>query len=538
MTINQKWYEKQEYKSVDDLQLWDTNPRFNPSRKLETLKDCVEELIKDDSGKEKFINLITSIAIDGFIGLDPIIICQNNEAGFTVAEGNRRVMALKLLRNPENSPNKIRKYVDKLSKLINKSEIEKINVFLAPSFDDAIWYVTKRHTSTNNGLVPWDRAQQHRFIVNIYNQYHHDPNELEKRTGFDQSTIKSAIYANHIIELKKDEKVTCHLTSDEQDEVLYGTKIKISTLERWFNHSEVKKAWHINFDDYRFKINADINSFYIAYAHLLKLMINKNEGLGFIVNTRTIDSNLQKILNFLPKVKPLQESGTGKPTGDDTEKPIGGDTEKPISGDTEKPISGDTEKPIGGDTEKPIGGDTGKPSRVDTGKPTDGDTKIDKQELIGDPNRKSLAYKKYIITTDNYRLHAIFQELKRLPTQSYPQLSAAGIRIFLELSINNYLSAKDLQSNVAQEKNKRFDDVTLTEKLKYLSKLNLDSKQASSTLKRLLNYTNDYSIHTLNKYIHENTTDKINREFLNNFWDILIPLFEVLVDMREEKKES
>lgn len=126
----------------------------------------------------------------------------------------------------------------------------------------------------------------------------------------------------HIIELKKDEKVTCHLTSDEQDEVLYGTKIKISTLERWFNHSEVKKAWHINFDDYRFKINADINSFYIAYAHLLKLMINKNEGLGFIVNTRTIDSNLQKILNFLPKVKPLQESGTGKPTGDDTEKPI------------------------------------------------------------------------------------------------------------------------------------------------------------------------------------------------------------------------
>ena len=304
--------------------------------------------------------------------------------------------------------------------------------------------------------------------------------------------------------------------------MLYGTKIKISTLERWFNHSEVKKAWHINFDDYRFKINADINSFYIAYAHLLKLMINKNEGLGFIVNTRTIDSNLQKILNFLPKVKPLQESGTGKPTGDDTE----------------KPISGDTEKPIGGDTEKPIGGDTGKPSRVDTGKPTDGDTKIDKQELIGDPNRKSLAYKKYIITTDNYRLHAIFQELKRLPTQSYPQLSAAGIRIFLELSINNYLSAKDLQSNVAQEKNKRFDDVTLTEKLKYLSKLNLDSKQASSTLKRLLNYTNDYSIHTLNKYIHENTTDKINREFLNNFWDILIPLFEVLVDMREEKKES
>ena len=117
--INQKWYEKHEYKSVDDLQLWDTNPRFNPSRKLENLRDCVEELIKDNNGKEKFINLITSIAQNKFIGLDPIIIWQNNEAGFTVAEGNRRVMALKLLLNPANSPINIRETVTKLSESIN-----------------------------------------------------------------------------------------------------------------------------------------------------------------------------------------------------------------------------------------------------------------------------------------------------------------------------------------------------------------------------------------------------------------------------------
>jgi hypothetical protein len=530
MTINQKWYEKHEYKSVDDLQLWDTNPRFNPSRKLETLRDCVEELIKDDNAKKKFITLITSIAKDGFKGLDPIIIWQNNETGFTVAEGNRRIMALKLLRNPANSPIKIREIVTNLSKSINKNEIEKINVFLAPSFKEAIWYVTKRHTSTNNGLVSWDRTQQHRFIVSIYNQYHHDPNELEKLTGFDQSIIKGAIYANHIIELAKDEKVICHLTPDEKQEVLYGNKISISILERWFNHSEVKKAWYINFDDYKFKINGDINSFYIAYAHLLKLMINKNEGLGFIVNTRTIDDHLQKILDFLPKVKPLQESDTGKPTGEDTEKTTGGDTGKPSGGDTGKPSGDDTEKPIGDDTEKPIGGDTGKP--------TDADTKNDNQERNGDPQRRSLAYKKHTITTDNHRLHVLFQELKKLPTQRYPHVSAAAIRIFLELSVNNFISVNDLKSDIAEKFSKKSDDVTLTEKLKYLSGHNFESRKVKSVLSKVINYANDYSIATLNKYVHESTTDKINREFLNNFWDILIPLFEVLVDMREKKKES
>ncbi|PIT50193.1 PT domain-containing protein [Snodgrassella communis] len=557
MTINQKWYEKHEYKSVDDLQLWDTNPRFNPSRKLETLRDCVEELIKDDNAKKKFITLITSIAKDGFIGLDPIIIWQNNETGFTVAEGNRRIMALKLLRNPANSPIKIREIVTNLSKSINKNEIEKINVFLAPSFKEAIWYVTKRHTSTNNGLVSWDRTQQHRFIVSIYNQYHHDPNELEKLTGFDQSIIKGAIYANHIIELAKDEKVICHLTPDEKQEVLYGNKISISTLERWFNNSKIKEAWYIAFVDYELKINSDINSFYNAYAHLLKLMINKNEDLGFIVNTRTMDDHLQKILDFLPEVKPLQESGTVKPTGEDTEKPTDGDTVKPTNGDTVKPTDGDTVKPTDGDTVKPTNGDTVKPTDGDTVKPTDGDTvkptngdtvkptdgdtvkptdgdtKNDNQERDGDPQRKSLAYKKHSITTENHKLHALFNELKKLPTKSYQHVSAAAIRIFLDLSVENYISVNKLKSDLKNYKNKKPGVITLTDKLKYLSDLSLVPKEAKSILKQLTNFSNDYSIHTLNKYIHENTTHKISREFLNHFWDILIPLFEVLVDMRE-----
>jgi hypothetical protein len=532
MTINQEWHEKYVYKSVlvDQLQLWYTNPRFNSSKILETFRDCVEELIKNDNDKEKFINLITSIAKNGFIGLEPIIIWQNNEAGFTVAEGNRRVMALKLLRNPADSPVIIRNIVTDLSKLINRNKIEKINVFLAPSFEETIWYVTKRHTPTNNGLAQWDRTLQHRFIVNIYNQYYHEPSKLEILTGFNQRTIKEAIYANHIIELAKDEKVTCHLTPDEKQEVLYGNKISISTLERWFNKSKIKEAWYIAFVDYELKINSDINSFYNAYAHLLKLMINKNEDLGFIVNTRTIDDHLQTILNFLPKVKPLEQSGTGKPTDGDTEKTTGEDTEKTTGEDTEKTTGEDTEKTTGEDTEKTTGSDTVKP--------TDVDTKNDNQERDGDPERKSLAYKKHIITTENHKLYALFHELKKLPTKSYPHVSAAAIRIFLDLSVENYISVNKLKPDLANYKNKNFGMVTLTDKLKYLSDLDLGSKKAKSILKQLTNFSNDYSIHTLNKYIHENTTDKVNREFLNNFWDILIPLFEILVDMKEEKKES
>ncbi|WP_218966819.1 hypothetical protein, partial [Snodgrassella alvi] len=121
---------------------------------------------------------------------------------------------------------------------------------------------------------------------------------------------------------------------------------------------------------------------------------------------------------------------------------------------------------------------------------------------------------------------------------SYQHVSAAAIRIFLDLSVENYISVNKLKSDLEKCKNKKSGMITLTDKLKYLSDLYLVPKEAKSILKQLTNFSNDYSIHTLNKYIHENTTHKISREFLNHFWDILIPLFEVLVDMREKKKES
>ena len=138
-----KWWENRVLRSVDNLKLWHENPRLDPSSRLVTVRDYVEELINDPIDEQNFINLVRSIATRGFMSFDPIIVWQDDETRlFVVAEGNRRVMALKLLRSPEKAPMSIRKTVVGLSRLIDRDDIEKIKVVLAPSYAVSYTHLT------------------------------------------------------------------------------------------------------------------------------------------------------------------------------------------------------------------------------------------------------------------------------------------------------------------------------------------------------------------------------------------------------------
>ena len=163
-----KWWDNRVIRSVDNLKLWSENPRLDASSKLVTLKDYVEELISDANDEQNFLSLLRSIASRGFLSFDPIVVWQDQETkNFIVAEGNRRVMALKLLRSPEKAPMSIRKTVVNLSRTINRESIEKIKVCLAPSYEDARWYILQRHSAAST-QVRWQRLQQQRFIINAY----------------------------------------------------------------------------------------------------------------------------------------------------------------------------------------------------------------------------------------------------------------------------------------------------------------------------------------------------------------------------------
>ena len=82
-------------RSVDQLRLWDENPRLNPDEKHLTIVDFVEDLIADEADKSSFFDLLQSIS-EGFVPADPIVVWrQENNGKYYVAEGNRRVYSFK-----------------------------------------------------------------------------------------------------------------------------------------------------------------------------------------------------------------------------------------------------------------------------------------------------------------------------------------------------------------------------------------------------------------------------------------------------------
>ena len=94
------WLEKKTPRSIEQLRLWNENPRLTPEEKHITLADFTENFIADDNEKKHFFDLLKSIA-EEYVPADPIIVWRDSESQkFYVAEGNRRVLALKLLNDP------------------------------------------------------------------------------------------------------------------------------------------------------------------------------------------------------------------------------------------------------------------------------------------------------------------------------------------------------------------------------------------------------------------------------------------------------
>ncbi|WP_206667049.1 hypothetical protein, partial [Aeromonas dhakensis] len=80
---------------------------------------------------------------------------------------------------------------------------------------------------------------------------------------------------------------------------------------------------------------------------------------------------------------------------------------------------------------------------------------------------------------------------------------------------------------------KGYHDITLSQKLSFLLKEYIVDRDAKKVIEQLLHPSNDHSLNTLNEYVHGNKVHKVEPQFLNRFWDMLFPLFAVLISMQE-----
>ena len=480
------WLEKKTPRSIEQLRLWNENPRLNPEERHISLADFTEDLIDDENEKKHFFELLKSIA-EEYIPADPIIVWKDeNSHKFYVAEGNRRILALKLLNDPSKAPKSIRAYVRNLAR--DWKILDKIKVNVAPSFEAAEWYINQRN-SVSTLQRPWTRLQQQRWIETLYKKYGGDIDVLLTKVSMSQSELENAIRNLRLLDFIKTSEVKSVLTEQQYKEAS-SYRFPVTILERFFSNKVVKDKWGISFDGVEVNLR-NKSGFLNAFAELIRNVVEKNPTVQ--IDTRTITTNLDTILDKLPKVDLSQEDPycAGK-------QPEGFATTKE---DKQEKESKNKEKRV----------------------------------LKGDPNRHYLVLSIYTLHTTDYRLQGIFNELKKLSVGKYTNAVAASIRIFLDLAVLNWLQTEGLIPELEKVKQKSLIEITLNNRIEFIAgKLSAKNKNASSILTKLTNKSNEFSLDVLNGYQHSKNTAFLEKQFINRFWDFLFPLFEVLLDIKEE----
>ena len=82
-----------EYLSVAALDFDPQNPRFPDVVNSGPVNELIERFIRD----ERLLEIITSIADQGYFDGEPLLVVNTGQGRYHVIEGNRRLAALKLL---------------------------------------------------------------------------------------------------------------------------------------------------------------------------------------------------------------------------------------------------------------------------------------------------------------------------------------------------------------------------------------------------------------------------------------------------------
>ena len=484
------WFNKRYLRSIDQLRPWSGNPRLNPEEQHVNLRDYIEDIIQEDGDKKSFLDLIRSIATNGFIPADPIVVWQDaNNDRYYVAEGNRRVLALKLLRDPMKAPREIRGTVTRLS---NEWEsIDKIAVNIAPTFEDAEWYISQRN-STSSIQQKWSRLQQMRWIENLYGKYSDTPDVLVSKSSMSLSEIEQIIRYIHLLNLVEEEQVKGALTDAEYKAATAHT-FPITIFERFFNLTKVREAWGFEFDGTKitFKNKSD---FLTAFTEVIRRIVSNKQD--YKLDTRNVSAEkIDDLLDKLPKV----DTETADPYE------VGAKVEDE---QTEEHAESPVPKP--------------KP-----------------RSLKGDLNRNRLILECYSLNTTEARLSQLFGELKRLSVNSYTSVSAAAVRIFLELTVLDYIQSEGLEAQMRKDFKCDFKKIILKSRLDYLSRKSRlkDNSKVCKILKDLINEKETYTLDILNGYVHSKDTEYLNKQYLNGFWDHIFPLLQAMLDISEDPEE-
>ncbi len=203
--------------SVDQLMFDAKNPRV--PKKLFGISDeekIIEYMVKFGN----IIELMSSIAENGYFTAEPLLVVGQQNGLYKVVEGNRRLAALKILNNPSITSLRtkaIREIVDEVGATVPKE----VPCIVYGNESEIIDYLGFRHIT---GVKDWGALEKARYLDTLYKQHVDDYGSTEIYSKLAKMIGSRADYVRKLHAALK-------LYEKANDAAYYGLEIKDSDIE-------------------------------------------------------------------------------------------------------------------------------------------------------------------------------------------------------------------------------------------------------------------------------------------------------------------
>lgn len=212
--------------AVNALHLDAKNPRLG----RETFSRAPREIIQYLFDHDKAAEVALSIATRGYFPNEPLLAVKESNR-LVVVEGNRRLAALKALKEPGLLSGPMQKQVERFARrILDTDAIARVPVTFAPDRRSTDRLIAGRHIGTL--VLPWQGENRASFILDkLAEGYTND--ELRDQLGFTLSDIQKARQIRAIADMARSLPLP-----DEVKAKLDNPRVKVfTTLERVFNSS-------------------------------------------------------------------------------------------------------------------------------------------------------------------------------------------------------------------------------------------------------------------------------------------------------------
>lgn len=223
--------------SVASLHLDSKNPRLGREVSPRPPREIIQYLFEHD----KAIEVAESIATRGYFPNEPLLAVKENDR-LVVIEGNRRLAALKALREPGLLEGAKQRQVERLSRrIIDLRSIAAVPVTIAPSRRATDRQVAGRHVGTP--VLAWQAENRASFILDKLAEGY-DNNDLRDELGFSLADIQAARQTRAVADMARSLGLP-----DEVKAKLDNPRAKVfTTLERVFDSSVGREYLHVERD--------------------------------------------------------------------------------------------------------------------------------------------------------------------------------------------------------------------------------------------------------------------------------------------------